>query len=83
MVCEYRNKVKLPQYSSIYSEMPFVQWIIDINAFGTVMNTPPDFRESCFMYVRFEVFTVVIMKNAVFWDVMPCGSCKNRRFGGT
>jgi hypothetical protein len=23
------------------------------------------------------------MKNAVFWDVMPCGSCKNRRFGGT
>jgi hypothetical protein len=20
--------------------------------------------------------------NAVFWDVMPCGSCKNRRFGG-
>jgi hypothetical protein len=23
------------------------------------------------------------MKNAVFWDVTPCGSCKNRRFGGT
>jgi hypothetical protein len=22
-------------------------------------------------------------KNAVFWDVMPCGSCKNRRSGGT
>jgi hypothetical protein len=22
-------------------------------------------------------------KNAVFWDVTPCGSCKNRRFGGT
>jgi hypothetical protein len=20
------------------------------------------------------------IKNAVFWDVMPCGSCKNRRF---
>jgi hypothetical protein len=25
----------------------------------------------------------VTMKNVVFWDVMPCGSCKNRRFGGT
>jgi hypothetical protein len=25
----------------------------------------------------------VTMKNAVFWDVMPCGSCKNRRFGVT
>jgi hypothetical protein len=24
----------------------------------------------------------VTMKNAVFWDVMPRGSCKNRRFGG-
>jgi hypothetical protein len=20
------------------------------------------------------------MKNGVFWDVTPCGSCKNRRF---
>jgi hypothetical protein len=34
-------------------------------------------------YVRFEVFMAVIMKNGVFWDVRRCGSCKNRRFGGT
>jgi hypothetical protein len=33
--------------------------------------------------IRFEVFTAVTMKNNVFWDVTPCGSCKNRRFGGT
>jgi hypothetical protein len=33
--------------------------------------------------IRFEVFTAVTMKNGVFWTVMPCGSCKNRRFGGT
>jgi hypothetical protein len=33
--------------------------------------------------VRFEVFTAVTMKNCVFWDVTPCGSCKSRRFGGT
>jgi hypothetical protein len=25
----------------------------------------------------------VIMKNGVFWDVTPCGSCKNRSFKGT
>jgi hypothetical protein len=25
----------------------------------------------------------LIMKNGVFWVVTPCGSCKNRRFGGT
>jgi hypothetical protein len=33
--------------------------------------------------LRFKVFTAVTMKNAVFWDVMPCRSCVNRRFGGT
>jgi hypothetical protein len=33
--------------------------------------------------LRLEVFTAVTMKNAVFWDVMPCDSVKNRRFGGT
>jgi hypothetical protein len=26
-------------------------------------------------FVRFEVFTAVMVKNAVFWDVMSCGSC--------
>jgi hypothetical protein len=26
---------------------------------------------------RFEVFTAVAMKNGVFWEVTPCGSCKN------
>jgi hypothetical protein len=31
---------------------------------------------------RFDVFTVT-MKNAAFWDVAPCGSCENPRFGGT
>jgi hypothetical protein len=36
-----------------------------------------------FSCVRFEIFTVVTMRNGVFWDVTPCGSCKNRRFGRT
>jgi hypothetical protein len=26
---------------------------------------------------------MVELKYGVFWDVTPCGSCKNRRFGGT
>jgi hypothetical protein len=34
-------------------------------------------------YVRFEVFTAVTMKNGIFWNVKPCGSCKNRPFGRT
>jgi hypothetical protein len=28
-------------------------------------------------------WTRYFLKNCVFWDVTPCGSCKNRRFGGT
>jgi hypothetical protein len=26
---------------------------------------------------------ILNLKNGVFWVVAPCGSCKNRRFGGT
>jgi hypothetical protein len=29
------------------------------------------------------VIKKITEKNDVFWDVMPCDSCKNRRFGGT
>jgi hypothetical protein len=32
---------------------------------------------------RFQVSRALTMNNAVPWDVMTCGSCKNRRFGGT
>jgi hypothetical protein len=28
-------------------------------------------------YVRFEVFTAVTRKNAVFWDVALCRTCVN------
>jgi hypothetical protein len=35
------------------------------------------FYKSKMMYVRSEVFTAVTMKNGVFWDVTPRGSCKN------
>jgi hypothetical protein len=34
------------------------------------------------LFVRFEVFTAVSMKNVVFWDVAPCRSYMNQRFGG-
>jgi hypothetical protein len=33
--------------------------------------------------VGFEIFTAVIKKNAVNWDVEMCDSYKNRVFGGT
>jgi hypothetical protein len=33
-------------------------------------------------YVISEVFTAMTTKNAAYWDVTPCSSCKNRCFGG-
>jgi hypothetical protein len=33
------------------------------------------------VHVRFEVVIAATMKNAVFWDVTPCCSCKDRHFG--
>jgi hypothetical protein len=40
-------------------------------------------RSSQSINARFEVFTAVTMKNAVFWNVTLYDPCKNRRFGGT
>jgi hypothetical protein len=58
-----------------------MQIVISFNcAIETVSRTPKAIYRR---YVRFEVFTAVTMKNGVFWDVTPYGSCKNRRFGGT
>jgi hypothetical protein len=35
-------------------------------------------------YLGFEVFTAVVMKSMIFWDVTPCSLLRcNRRFGGT
>jgi hypothetical protein len=59
---------------------------LPLHCFGNVIssNFGAKSRENSTLdYVRFEVFTAVTMKNAVFWDVPPCGSCKNRRFGRT
>jgi hypothetical protein len=34
--------------------------------------------------VGFEVYTAVVMKSIIFWDMMPCSPLSfNRRFGGT
>jgi hypothetical protein len=33
--------------------------------------------------VRLKVFPTLTMKKAIVCDVTPCGSCENRRFGGT
>jgi hypothetical protein len=36
----------------------------------------------CRLLLGFALSTC-LFKNVIFWDVTPCGTCKNRRFGGT
>jgi hypothetical protein len=66
-----KNDEKTSTFKMIYSQ-------------NHIHYTPMRISKDKFSYiVRFVVFTVVTMKNGVFWDVTACGSCKNRRFGGT
>jgi hypothetical protein len=45
-------------------------------SFGRIKLVAVGFNKMLVL-VRFEDFTAVTMKNGVFWDVTPCGSCKN------
>jgi hypothetical protein len=38
---------------------------------------------TAFLYSTTIGAEILSKKNAVFWDVGPCRSCVNRRFGGT
>jgi hypothetical protein len=55
----------------------------------TLPRTPPTPRSDVrilltfFKNMNINKTAVLYMKNGVFWDVTRCGSCKNRRFGGT
>jgi hypothetical protein len=40
------------------------------------------FLADLLLVVRFEVSTAVTMMIIIFWEITPCGSYKNRRFGG-
>jgi hypothetical protein len=60
------------------SSRPF--GIFEVGISLTLNIQQPDQKSS---FWRFEVSTAVTMKNGVFWDVTPLGTCKNRRFGGT
>jgi hypothetical protein len=60
---------KIIAFDSMASRVFYLKYIRDVKEFS--------------LYVRFEIFTEVTKKNASFWDVTPCGFCKNRRFRGT
>jgi hypothetical protein len=50
-----------------------------------LLNIIIELEKCILMSVHITHFSEVLLfvKNAIFWDVMPCGSCKNQRFGRT
>jgi hypothetical protein len=58
-----------------------VFWDIETQFLPHRKHGPPLQSPAGYCYESFEVFTAVTVKNVVFWVVMPCDSCKNRRFG--
>jgi hypothetical protein len=52
-----------------------MQWC---HALWKFNGEPFQFYINFLLLLRFEVFMVVTMKNAVFRDVVLCGSCKNQ-----
>jgi hypothetical protein len=59
------------RFLSQYSSFMIPQWVCHSASQSDLLTTS-----------RFEIFTEVTMKNSVFWDVTPWGSCKNRICGG-
>jgi hypothetical protein len=80
-----RNKVRGPTNSAnpYSSEHLRGQFQLHTKDCVFMTKTNPLMANRGIVCVRFEVFTAVAIKNGVFWDITPCGSCKNRRFGGT
>jgi hypothetical protein len=70
---EFQYDCIITGYNNEYlgSEDCYMSFIV----YGDVMINRGNFK--------FEVFTAVTVKNAVFQDVATCRSCANRRFGGT
>jgi hypothetical protein len=60
-----------------------VTWVTPEDELNVSRIMSGEYGEEYLYYVRFEVFTALTMKNVIFWNVMPCRSCVNRRFGGT
>jgi hypothetical protein len=50
---------------------------------GKALDSLRKYTAPVFMPTYHSMKTIPSSKNAVFWDVTPCGSCKNRHFGRT
>jgi hypothetical protein len=69
----------IKRFVTVFTKVIHHSILSNMNLDDTTPSSLPDIH----LNVKFEVFTAVTMKNGVFWVLTPCGSCKNRCFGGT
>jgi hypothetical protein len=69
------DEIRTDYFTSLLQTKSFL-YIISLKTPALIMSCGK------FLYARFEVFTAVTMKNAIFWDVTSCGFCENWCFGG-
>jgi hypothetical protein len=69
--------LKAKQYDAI--KITIMAWLMAEHVFAYRYIIFTDRQILNCKYIRVEVFTAVTMKNGVFWNVTPCGSCKNRQ----
>jgi hypothetical protein len=62
----------------------FITTVNSGNSFVVILEYIEDLKEQhLHIYGRHLTETGRKLKNGIFREVMPCSSCKNRRFGGT
>jgi hypothetical protein len=64
------------QCHTAQSQTIFVCTLFSVHSMRNILH-----EISRFNRIRFHVTNIWFVKNVVFWDVTPCGSCKNRCFG--
>jgi hypothetical protein len=67
-----------------YKTVKYMTYFESLKYVATVEKLVPESKCNKTENVGFEVFTAVVMKSIIFWDVTPCSLLSyNRRFGGT
>jgi hypothetical protein len=81
-----KHKITNTRHVTLYSQY-VLQLLTPVlpSRFASCTNSPSNLAlpHQTLTLVTRHIPTSLFIKNGVFWVVTPCGSCKNRRFGGT
>jgi hypothetical protein len=74
-----RTKGSAPN-GSMHYQNSVSSWFPPESNFDLLLSFPDSSNVNIYVLASFEVFTVLTIKDAVFWDITPCDSCMNSHF---